>query len=272
MDEADQSPPKGDPVVDPKVHSRMGALSAQSAFMDRAKHLEELTTEGDAIIPFSNAVTASPLDVMGAKENDRTPPNDTEKFETSGDAGADMDEGIWHERAPWAALPSSSPNPIAGLADPSEFHLDSTQIREAANSSFPPTHAQSLPLSPRRLSSLLNKAINYFGSCIGSYFTSAPGVIEYSGADILRNTQIGIEAEELRFSDKPAVIKIVAIVTDSSGAGREKDEKYEAVERRVELRAKPKRVKEILRGERYYVAEDFYRKEIRLAFKALGKL
>ncbi|KAI4910417.1 hypothetical protein J4E90_007852 [Alternaria incomplexa] len=272
MDEADRSPPKEQPVVKPEAQSRMGALCTQSSSTDRTKHLEELTTEGDAIIPFSNAVTASPLDVMEAKENDRTPPNDMEKFETSGDAGADTDEGIWHESAPWAAPTSPSPKPLVGLADPSEFHLDSAPIREAPNSSPSPTHAESPLLRPRRLSILLNKAISYFGSCIGSYFTSAPGVIEYTGADILRNTQIGIEAEEITFPNKAPVIKIVAIVTDSSGAGREKDEKHEAVERRVELRAKPKRVKEILRGERYYIAEDFYRKEIRLAFKALGNL
>ncbi|KAI4635665.1 uncharacterized protein J4E87_000620 [Alternaria ethzedia] len=240
--------------------------------MDRTKHLAELTTDMEAIIPDYDDVTASPLHAAEAKDNDRTPSNDMEGFETSGDAAADIDEGIWHERAPWAAPTPPSPNPLADLADPPEFHLDSAPILESANSSSSPTHAESLPSSPRRLSSLLNRAINYFGSCIGSYFTSAPGVIEYSGADILRNTQVGIEAEELTFPDKPAVIKIVAIVTDSSGAGREKDEKYEAVERRVELRAKPKRVKEILRGERYYIAEDFYRKEIRLAFKALGKL
>jgi len=240
--------------------------------MDRTKHLAELTTNMEAIIPDYDDVTASPLHAVEAKDNDRTPSDDMEKLETSGDAGADIDEGIWHERAPWAAPPSPSSNPLAGLDDPSEYHLDSTMIREAPNSSSSPTYAESLPVPPRRLSSLLNKAVTYFSSCIGSYFTSTPGVVEYSGEDILRNTQIGIEAEELTFPDKAAVIKIVAIVTDSSGAGREKDEKYEAVERRVELRAKPKRVKEILRGERYYIAEDFYRKEIRLAFKALGKL
>ncbi|KAI4911249.1 uncharacterized protein J4E92_010304 [Alternaria infectoria] len=263
MDEADQSPQKAQLVIDPDVQSRMGALSAQSSFMDRTNHSVDLMTDRDTITPYSNAVTASPLDAMEAKDNDRASSNNTETLETSGDAGTDIDEGIWHERAPWAASPSPSPNPLAGLADPPE---------EAAKSSSTPTYAESLPAPPRRLSSLLNKAITYFGSCIGNYFTSAPGVIEYTGADILRNTQIGIEAEEITFPNRPAVIKIVAIVTDSSGADREKDEKYEAVERRVELRAKPKRVKEILRGERCYIAEDFYRKEIRLAFKALGKL
>jgi len=272
MDEADQLPPKGHPAVDPGVHSRTNALPAQSSSMDRTQHLIDLMTDRDNITPDSNAVTASPLHAVEAKDNDRTSPNNMEKLEANGDAGADIDEGIWHERAPWAAPPSLSPNPLAGLANPPEFHLDSTTPREAANSSSSPTHAKPLLVPPSRLSSLLNKAIRYFGSCIGSYFTSAPGVIEYSGADILRNTQIGIEAEEITFPDKAAVIKIVAIVTDSSGAGREKDERYEAVERRVELRAKPKRVKEILRGERYYIAEDFYSKEIRLAFKALGKL
>ncbi|KAI4701779.1 hypothetical protein J4E89_010624 [Alternaria sp. Ai002NY15] len=240
--------------------------------MDRTNHSVDLMTDRDTITPYSNAVTASPLDAMEAKDNDRASSNDTETLETSGDAGADIDEGVWHERAPWVAPPSPSPNPLIGLADPPEFHLDSAPILEAAISSSSPKHAESLPLPPRRLSILLNKAISYFSSCIGTYFTSAPGVIEYSGADILRNTQIGIEAEELTFPNGTAVIKIVAIITDSSGAGREKDEKYEAVERRVELRAKPKRVKEILRGERYYIAEDYYRKEIRLAFKALGKL
>ncbi|KAI4689230.1 uncharacterized protein J4E88_002580 [Alternaria novae-zelandiae] len=272
MDEADQSPQKAQLVIDPDVQSRRSALPAQSPYMDRTKHLVGLMTDRDTVTPDSNAVTASPLHAAEAKDSDGTPPNDMEKFETSGDAGADMDEGIWHERAPWAAPPSPSPNPLAGLADPHESHPDLTPIREAANSCSSRTHAESLPVPPRRLSSLLNKAITYLGSCIGGYFTSAPGVIEYSGADILRNTQIGIEAEEITFPNKPAVIKIVAIVTDSYGADREKDEKYEAVERRVELRAKPKRVKEILRGERYYIAEDYYRKEIRLAFKALGKL
>ncbi|KAI4654984.1 uncharacterized protein J4E78_007163 [Alternaria triticimaculans] len=272
MDEADQSPPKEQPVIDLEAQSRMGALSIQSPSMDRTQHLIDLMTDKDAITPYSDAVTASPLHAVEAKDNDRTPSYDMENLETSGDAGADIDEGIWHERAPWVALPSSSPSSLADLADPSEFHLDSAPMREAANSSSSPTYAESPPVPQRRLSVLLNKAISYFGSCIGNYFTSAPGVIEYSGADILLNTQIGIEAEEITFPDKVAVIKIVAIVTDSSGADRAKDEKYEAVERRVELRAKPKRVKEILRGERYYVAEDYYRKEIRLAFKALGKL
>ena len=240
--------------------------------MDRTQHSIDLMTDRDAITPYSDAVTAFPLDAVEAKDDDRTPSNDMEKLETSGDAGAGIDEGIWHKRAPGAAPPSPGPNSLTGLADPSEFHLDSTPIREVANSSSSPTYAESPPRPPRRLSSLLNKAVTYFSSCIGNYFTSAPGVIEYSGQDILRNTQIGIEAEELTFPNSSAVIKIVAIVTDSSGAGREKDEKYEAVERRVELRAKAKRVKEILRGERYYIAEEFYRKEIRLAFKALGKL
>ncbi|KAI4609161.1 hypothetical protein J4E83_008803 [Alternaria metachromatica] len=272
MDEADQSSPKGHPFVDPEVQSRTGARSAQSAFMDRTKHLAELKTNMEAIIPDYDDVTASPLDAVEAKDSDDTPSNDMKIFETSGAACADMDEGVWHERAPRAAPPSLSSSPLVGLADPSEFHLDSVPIREAPNISSSPMHAESLPVPPRRLSSLLNKAMTYFGSCIGSYFTSAPGVVEYSGADILRNTQIGIEAEELTFPNKAAVIRIIAIVTDSSGACREKDEKYEAVERRVELRAKPKRVKEILRGERYYIAEDYYRKEIRLAFRALGKL
>jgi len=272
MDEADQSPAKGHSAVDPEAQSRMGAPSAQSPFMDRTKHLIGLMTDRDTITPDSDALIALPLHAAEAKDNDRTPSNDMEKFKTSGDAGADMDEGIWHERAPWTTSPPPRPSPIEGLVEPSEFHLDSTTLREAANSSFPPTHAKPLPLSPCRLSSLLNKAINYFGSCIGSYFTSAPGVIEYSGEDILRNTQIGIEAEEITFPDKAAVIRIIAIVTDSSGAYREGDEKLEPAERRVELRTKPKRVKEILRGERYYIAEDYYRKEIRLAFKALGKL
>ncbi|KAI4958088.1 hypothetical protein J4E86_003684 [Alternaria arbusti] len=271
MDEADQSPPKRHPAVDPGVHSRASALPAQSS-MDRTKHLVDLMTDRDATNPYSDAMAASPLHAMETKANDHTPPNSMEKYETSGDAGADMDEGTWHERAPWATQPSPSPNPLAGLSYPPDFHPDSAPIREAANSSPSPTHAESPLLRPRRLSILLNKAISYFGSCIGSYFTSAPGVIEYTGADILRNTQIGIEAEEITIPDMPALIRVIAIVADSSGAGRDKDEKYEAVERRVELRAKPKRVKEILRGERYYVAEDFYRKEIQLAFKALGKL
>lgn len=90
--------------------------------------------------------------------------------------------------------------------------------------------------------------------------------------DILRNTQIGIEAEEIIFPSKAAVSKIVAVVTDSSGADMESEMKHEPIERRVEIRAKHKRVKEIQRGERYYVAEDFYKKEIRLAFEALEKL
>jgi len=264
MGEADQSPPKEQRVIEPEAQSRMGALSPQSPFMDRTKHLVDLMTDREVITPYSDAVEA--------KDNDRTPLNDMEKFETSGAAGADIDEGVWHERAPWAAPTLPSPNALAGLAGPPDFHLDSTPSREAANSPSSRTHAESVPVPPSRLSSLFNKAINYFGTCIGNYFTSAPDVIEYSGADILGNTQIGIEAEELTVPNKAAVIRIVAIVTDSSGAGREKYEKYEAVERRVELRAKPKRVKELLRGERYYIAEDFYRKEIRLAFRALGKL
>jgi hypothetical protein len=117
------------------------------------------------------------------------------------------------------------------------------------------------------LSTFFNHAVTYLSSCIGNYFTASPGIIEYSDADIRRKTKVCIEAQELEIPGEGAnsrIIRVAAIVTDAAGVFGEGD-----VARRVDIRAKHKRVREILRGSGGYVAEEVYGKQIRAAFREL---
>jgi hypothetical protein len=268
MDDPDQSRPKSPFSIDSNVQSGADTLPEDPSFIDSTKHLVDFTVDKNPILPCANTVTASPRDTSETEEGNCTSEG-VEKPEPSGELKEDVDQGAWQERAPWAPPPSPSPrqHPITGFTDPVESEGSQAPTKNATSDALPPKNATWPPPHSPTLSTFFSHAITYFSSCIGGYFTTAPGVVEYSASEILRNTRLDFEAEEIQVSATSTIIRLVVVVTDSLGAYGEGHEKNETTQRRMELRAKPKRVKEIMRRHGCYVAEDWYGDEIRVAFR-----
>jgi hypothetical protein len=271
MDDPDQSLPKSPSSSDSNVQSGADTLSEDPSFMDSTKHLVDFPGDKDPTLPCADAVAASPRDTSETEEGNRTS-DGVEKPEPSGELKEDVDEGAWQERAPWAPPPSPSPrqHPITGFTDPVESEGSQAPTKKATSDALPQKRATWPPSHSPTLSTFFRHAITYFSSCIGRYFiTTTPSVVEYSASEILRNTRLDFEAEEIQLSDTSTEIRLVVVVTDSLGAYGEGHEKNETTQRRMELRGKPKRVREIMRRHACYVAEDWYGDEIRVAFRHL---
>jgi hypothetical protein len=268
MDDPDQSLPRSPFSIDSNVQSGVDTLSEDPSFMDSTKPLTDFMVDKNPILPCTNAVTASPHDTNEIEERNCTS-DSVEKPEPSGELKEDVDQGKWQERAPWAPPPSPSPcqHPVTSFTDPVENEGSQAPTKNATSDALPPKNATWPPPHSPTLSTFFSHAITYFRSCIGRYLTTAPGVVEYSASEILRNTRLDFEAEEIQVSATSTIIRLVVVVTDSLGAYGEGHEKNETTQRRMELRAKPKRVKEIMRRHGRYVAEDWYGDEIRVAFR-----
>jgi hypothetical protein len=270
MSGPDQPPPEAPPGIDPEVQSRIDALFARSSTETSARRIFDPTTNNETVVSHSDATVTTPRDTIIHLQPNKDVPLPSTNLEIAVKKPVkrmedDQDEGTWHDRTPWAPPPLPRPQTTANFTDPSKYLQCSASTQQTTLPAFLPTHAIPIPphSPPPSLPTLFSNAISY----IGSYFTSSPGIIEYSDAEIQQKTQVVIQAHDGISPSTEAtnrIVKVVAILTDVSPTGF-----GEAIKRPVEIQAKHKRVREIKRGLGCYVAEEVYGKEIRAA---LGRL
>jgi hypothetical protein len=265
MSAHNQLPPEAPPGIDLVVLAKVNALFAQQS----TQQCTRLTVKDeDVVSPLVDQV-ASCLTLTETPNADNSTQGDDnilpEQIKTSQgkDIGLeetqdeDQDEVIWEERG---EAENHQPRILARYSYPSESLPAPVKL--------PPTYAfPSHPPPSPSLTSLIGNVTSYVAGYISSYFTSEPAIIEYSDKEIRKQMKVCVEAQKLKCPDPHSHEKVIRVIALVANRGRKNSEEKA---RTVEIRAKPKRVREILKSAGGYVAEDVYRQEIRSALKKLG--
>lgn len=196
---------------------------------------------------------------------DTVPGNDESdtSSHTTEDAGSDSEDEV--SNCP-GAYPESEPTPEDGGQDHSKPPRPTPPPPKIiARYTYPSEHRVVAPLRqpPAPPPSLFGRIATY----VSSYFDTSPAIIEYTDRQIKRQAKVRVvEAQHVKYATDEKVVRVVALV--SNGA---LDEAGEVKARQVEIRAKHRRVRQLLRDEGMggYVAEEVYSKEIRGALRRL---
>jgi hypothetical protein len=168
----------------------------------------------------------------------------------------DQDEGTQEERN---GRENHRPQILARYSYPSESRPAPVKLPTTYASPPPPP-------PPPTLTSLVGQATSYVAGYISSYFTPEPAIIEYSDQEIQKQTKVCVEAQKLKYPDPLSDEKVIRVIALVARRGHHNSKRRA---RTVEIQAKPKRVREILKSAGGHVVEDVYRKEIRSALKKL---